>query len=283
MNVCSNSTKLKECLADHWSKKTIGFVPTMGALHEGHLSLVKSAQEKFDLVVVSIFVNPTQFNDQKDLEKYPRTLETDLKKLQSIQCDVVYTPGVQDVYPNGFEINRKFDLSPIDSKLEGKYRPGHFDGVAQVVSRLLELVKPTAILLGQKDFQQFRIIEKMIEQLEFPVKAIMCPTAREKNGLAMSSRNIRLTKEERSQASILYETLSWIKKNGIKGNLLDTIEIAKNRLKESEICKELEYLEIISVKDLEPLKNWDFNEPTIACIAMRTENVRLIDNLSIIS
>jgi len=193
--------------------KTIGFVPTMGALHEGHISLVKNANKKNDLTVVSIFVNPTQFNEKSDLKKYPRTLEKDAALLKDNGCDYIFAPTEKQIYPKGDDITIDLDISKLTQYMEGPNRPGHFEGVVQVVHRLLDLVNPDHLFMGQKDFQQFTIIAYMLKTLSMKTKLVVCPIKRAKDGLALSSRNVRLTKTNKTKAAILYETLSWVKKN----------------------------------------------------------------------
>ena len=192
---------------------TIGFVPTMGALHTGHLSLVKKSIKENDLTIVSIFVNPTQFNNKIDLAKYPRTLEADLSLLMPLKVDIVFNPSVQEIYPLGDTEGSDIDLGGLDTYMEGAFRPGHFKGVAQVVRRLLEIVGPDRLYMGQKDFQQFTIIQFMIRNLKINTTLVVCPIIRETNGLAMSSRNVRLSEETRAKAGIIYKTLKAIRKN----------------------------------------------------------------------
>ncbi|MBA3970581.1 MAG: pantoate--beta-alanine ligase, partial [Bacteroidetes bacterium] len=205
-------------------KRIIGFVPTMGALHQGHISLVDAAKRECDVVVCSIFVNPTQFNDLSDLEKYPRTLESDCKLLESANCDILFAPPTLEVYSEAelelkrnkiedksWTLGKNVDFGALGGVMEGEQRPGHFNGVAQVVSKLFRIVEPNKAFFGQKDFQQLAIIRSMVKQLEMPVEVISCPILRESNGLAMSSRNERLTKKERELASIISQTLFTIK------------------------------------------------------------------------
>ena len=192
-------------------KKQTGFVPTMGALHRGHLSLVRKALSENDLTVVSIFVNPKQFNDKKDFEKYPRTLEKDLELLKNEKCDIVFVPKTDDIYNNYDGI--KIDFKGLDKIYEGKFRPGHFQGVVDIVYRLFEIVKPDNAYFGEKDFQQLAIIKLMVKQFNLPINIVSCEIVREKSGLAMSSRNERLTEEQREIASFIYKTMIFIKEN----------------------------------------------------------------------
>ncbi len=254
----------------------IGFVPTMGALHEGHISLVKRAVAENQTVVVSIFVNPTQFNDPVDLEKYPRTLRTDLELLEQTGCRVVFAPRAEEVYPE--PDNRKFDFGTLETVMEGKFRPGHFNGVAQVVSKLFDMVKPDRAYFGLKDFQQLAVIKAMVKQLDFPIEIIACPIVREKNGLAMSSRNERLTPEERKNAAHIFETLK--KGNEQKGlkNVNELKTWVVETINKNPFLK-VEYFEIVDDKQLQPVTNWDENSRKIGCVAVFCGSVRLIDNI----
>jgi pantoate--beta-alanine ligase len=226
IKVFTNAQELSFFISDQKSKgRTIGFVPTMGALHDGHLKLVKKAKKENNLVIVSIFVNPTQFNDKKDLDKYPRNLEDDLLKLMPTKVDFVYAPEVSDIYPNGTEEGAAIDLGGLDETMEGAFRPGHFKGVAQVVKRLLDIVQPNHLYMGQKDFQQFTIIAYIIRKLSIHTNLVVCPIVREKNGLAMSSRNVRLSPDTRAAAGIIYKTLKYVKKHV----LTKPVEVVKNQ------------------------------------------------------
>ncbi len=193
--------------------KKIGFAPTMGALHEGHLELIRLAQKDCDVTVCSIFVNPTQFNDPKDLEKYPRTVEKDSKMLESAGCNILFLPSVAEIYPPNVDLRNRYDFKQLTQVMEGAFRPGHFDGMAQVVKRLVDIVKPQGLYMGQKDFQQFSIVKNMLKQMRTRTRLIMCATMREADGLAMSSRNVRLTLENRAQAPQIYAQLCCIKEN----------------------------------------------------------------------
>lgn len=270
--------------------KTIGFVPTMGALHMGHISLVTAARSGSDHVVCSIFVNPTQFNDPQDLEKYPRTLDADLPMLEKAGCDAVFVPEVSELYSakeletkkQGLEDRswtegKTIDFGNLDKVMEGAHRPGHFNGVAQVVSKLFRAVKPDSAYFGQKDFQQLAIIRSMVKQLQMPIDIISCPILREPNGLAMSSRNERLSKQDREQAGIIYRTLSQVKdKAGT-----DSIAALKTFVQE-QIGKQpgmqLEYFEISDAETLLPLVDPD-KPKGVACIAVLLGGIRLIDNV----
>lgn len=255
---------------------TIGFVPTMGALHQGHLSLVKQAVLENQTVVVSIFVNPTQFNDSKDLEKYPRTLETDIKLLQPTGCQFVFVPNAKEVYPE--PDTRKFDFDKLGTVMEGKHRPGHFNGVAQVVSKLFDMVRPNKAYFGLKDFQQLAIIKSMVKQLKLPVEIVPCPIIREKNGLAMSSRNERLTAKQRKNASLIYETLSQAKEQKGQKSVEELTNWVVETINKNPFLN-VEYFEIVDDKQLQPITNWNINNTKIGCVAAFCGKVRLIDNI----
>ena len=242
MELISSSKELKYRLGEARLKGSIGFVPTMGALHKGHLSLVERAVNENDTVVVSIFVNPTQFNDKADLERYPRNLEADRRLLETVGCNILFAPSVEDIYP--VPDTRLFDFGGLDTTMEGKFRPGHFNGVAQVVSRFFYIVEPDKAYFGLKDFQQLAVIRHMVSQLQIPVEIFPCPIVREQNGLAMSSRNELLTSEERCNAAIIYETLT------IAGNLSGQLTVTELRQwMTDEInkspCLNVEYIEIV--------------------------------------
>lgn len=256
--------------------KIIGFVPTMGALHLGHLSLVKQAQQQCDVVVCSIFVNPTQFNDPKDLEIYPRPIQADIDKLEQVNCDVLFNPGVNEIYAGNEQWH--LEIGELEGLLEGKFRPGHYQGVTQVVYKLFNIVKPDIVFFGQKDYQQVLVIRQMIALLNMPVKLVMCPIEREKDGLAMSSRNIHLTPEDRQHALILSKTLNSVKQNFT----VDHIDQLKQEAA-AAISKmpgvELAYFEIADGNTLLPANKNTKNR--VALVAATVGKTRLIDNLII--
>src|SRR6478609_10764771 len=206
------------------SSETIGFVPTMGALHAGHLGLLEASKQQSGITVCSIFVNPTQFNDPQDFAKYPVTLEKDLLLLEKAGCDVVFLPSVAEMYPGGLAPDKHFELGYLETILEGKYRPGHFQGVCQVVNRLLEIVRPTTLFLGQKDYQQCMVIKKLIELAGFDTTLNIVPTIRENSGLALSSRNLRLSKKDKETAAVIYRSLQFLRQNIQPGDLSDYLE-----------------------------------------------------------
>ena len=256
--------------------KTIGLVPTMGALHQGHASLVEKATSENEIVVVSIFVNPTQFNDPSDLEQYPRTLDRDLELLQNLKADLVFVPSVTEMYPG--EEPEVFDLGNLDKVMEGKYRQGHFTGVAQIVSRLFSLIQPDRAYFGQKDFQQLVIVKRLVEILEMDITIVACPIVREADGLAMSSRNIKLTKEERNLAPFLYQTLLIARQKIVSHTPEELKEWVNLQFREQPGMK-LEYFEIVEDQGLDSVAKWDENVNKVACIAVQLGGVRLIDNM----
>jgi pantoate--beta-alanine ligase len=260
------------------NKKKVGFVPTMGALHEGHLSLIRTSKSKSDITVCSIFVNPTQFNDKKDFEKYPIQIDKDLEMLLEAKCDVVFIPNVEEIYPNGTLDKTSVDLGFIGKTLDGEHRPGHFDGVLQVVKRLLDIVQPDFLFLGQKDYQQCMVLNKLVEHYELPVIVDICATLREEDGLAMSSRNARLNSDERIAAVKLSKALFYIKDNIESESIQQLIDNQIKRLNEDELIK-VEYLTIVNGKTLEPVDIYQENTPLTALIAAKVGQVRLIDNV----
>lgn len=258
--------------------KTIGFVPTMGALHNGHISLVKRAKECCDKVVVSIFVNPTQFNDPKDLERYPRTLDNDVKLLEVAGCDMVLAPTVQEMYPE--EDTRVFNFGYIEQIMEGPKRPGHFNGVAQIVSKLFDIVNPHKAFFGMKDFQQIAIIRSMVEQLKYNIEIVSCPIIREDDGLAMSSRNTLLTQEHRAIAPTIHKVLSEAK-DIHKTKSVDELKEWIIESINSTGLLEVEYVEIVDELTLALTKSWDEPGSKVICITVYAGQVRLIDNIII--
>lgn len=258
---------------------TIGFVPTMGALHQGHLSLIDASRQNNGKTICSIFVNPTQFNDPKDFEKYPVTFEKDIELLINTGCDVLFLPTVSEIYPNGDFEDKNFDLGFLETILDGKYRPGHFQGVCKVVSRLLEIVQPDNLYLGQKDYQQCMVINRLVVLLGLnkKIKINICPTLRELDGLAMSSRNMRLNIAERKTAITIYQTLEFIKSHIEKGNLEKLQQDATKILE--RIGFKVDYVAIANATTLSPILNWDGEEKLVALIAAFLNEIRLIDNM----
>ena len=278
MKIFKKKSKLKEYLLDLKSKnKSIGFVPTMGALHEGHLSLITHAQKKNTLVVVSIFVNPTQFDNEEDLEKYPQTLEEDIKLLETVSCDILYAPNAKDVYEDEI-ISEKFNFDGLENQMEGKFREGHFDGVGTVVKKLFEIVAPDKAYFGEKDFQQLQIIKKMVKKHNLPVKVKGRPIFREEDGLAMSSRNRRLSKEHREVASFIYKTLKKARKMIATKKVGDLEKWVEKKFKKHPLLK-LEYFTVANEKNLITPKKFVVDQKYRGFIAVFAGNIRLIDNI----
>jgi len=255
----------------------IAFVPTMGALHAGHLSLVKKAKQHADLVVVSIFINPSQFNNQQDLLKYPRMLEQDAYLLEQIDCEILFVPLASEVYPAGLNPELKLELGILDQVLEGEFRPGHFKGMLEVVYRLLDIVQPDILIMGQKDFQQFTLVFHMIRQLKIPVQLIIGETLRESDGLAMSSRNMRLSAEMRKIVPIIYQVLLELKNQLYISEIDDLLSRELEKLNASGLITD--YLRIVDGISLEPVLNPKNHDCIVACVACWAGDVRLIDNL----
>jgi pantoate--beta-alanine ligase len=273
---------------EQWSKiwlhaiktnKIIGFVPTMGALHEGHLQLIRASKSRCDMTVVSIFVNPIQFNNSVDFENYPNTLSADLEKLRQEKVDVIYTPSTQDIYSETPEIRLNFGI--LETNLEGAFRPGHFNGVGLVVSKLFNIIRPHVAFFGQKDLQQVAIIHRLVKDLSFPVELVTVPTKREPDGLAMSSRNLRLSSAQREASLILYNSLIKAKNELIAGN--SWFSIQKEIVSDFQNSKfaTLEYFELINPGSFDLQSSYDSNQLSSICVAAYLGEIRLIDNISI--
>jgi pantoate--beta-alanine ligase len=278
MQVHKDVKSLKENISALKEKNlTIGFVPTMGALHEGHLSLIKCAKEKSDIVVVSIFVNPTQFNNSEDLENYPIALKDDIKLLEDEQCDILFCPETSEMYPEG-NITKKYPLNGLDKSLEGEKRPGHFDGVCTIVHHLFDVLKPNKAFFGEKDFQQLAIIKQLVKILALEIDIVDCPTVRDADGLAKSSRNKLLSASERKKASLIYEILKKAKSLFPEKEIVDIKCMVENEING---CKEmtLDYVEIVNPENLKPLEKGNTLKKAHILIAAYLGNVRLIDNL----
>lgn len=281
MQVINQISQLKKLLdSGRQEGKSIGFVPTMGALHQGHLSLVKESVKNNPITVVSIFVNPSQFNDKSDLRNYPRDLKKDLQLLGKTSCDIIFAPSDSEMYPE--KDTRTFEFGKMGSVMEGEHRPGHFNGVAQIVSKLFDAVEPNKAYFGQKDFQQLAIIRKMVSDYKYPIQIVGCPIVREKDGLAMSSRNELLTTEQRASSPTIYKTLLAVKEliqketlSSINNFVLDTIN--------SEAELQLEYFQIVDTSSLIPVSEIGPDKRLTACIAVHAGKVRLIDNVDLIS
>ncbi|HEX6172033.1 MAG TPA: pantoate--beta-alanine ligase [Chitinophagaceae bacterium] len=282
MIICKKPGELQDFLEKKkMEKQPVGFVPTMGALHAGHLSLVTAAKKQNKIVVCSIFVNPTQFNDPEDFNKYPVTLEKDILMFEEIGCDVLFIPAVHDIYPNGIDHLKQYELGFLETVLEGKFRPGHFQGVCQVMHRLLEIVLPNNLYLGQKDYQQCMVLKKLIELigLNDRIKVNICPTLREDDGLAMSSRNTRLLPDDRKKATTISAALRFIKENLEAGNTKKIKNDAKEMLLQKDFL--IDYIEITDADTLELVENWDGKQKVVALAAAFLNKVRLIDNMVI--
>ena len=277
MKVIGTIAELKELLDDYRGEgKSIGFVPTMGALHNGHASLVERSVRENDVTVVSVFVNPTQFNDKNDLKNYPRTLEADCALLERVGAAVVFAPSVEEMYPS--EDTRVFSFAPLDTVMEGACRPGHFNGVAQIVSKLFCAVEPHKAYFGEKDFQQLAIIREMVRRMAFDIEIVGCPIVREEDGLAMSSRNTLLSEDERELAltisSTLFASVDFAKVN----SLAATKAFVEDMIDDTEGL-ELEYYQIVDGNTLQEIQEWGDSDYVVGCIALFCGNVRLIDNI----
>lgn len=257
-----------------------GFVPTMGALHEGHLRLVEHSKKNNNVTVASIFVNPTQFNDPQDFTRYPVTLENDIYLLEKTGCDILFLPSVSEIYPSGMQITQPYDLGYLETLLEGKYRPGHFQGVCQVVHRLLELVQPANLYLGQKDYQQCMVIRQLIHLTALPVQLEIVPTKREPSGLAMSSRNLRLSEKEKEAAAVIYKCLVTIQR-GLKPGSLDNLVTEATAAILAAGFDKIDYVSIADAATLLPVTVWDGQSKLVALVAAFMGGVRLIDNLTL--
>ena len=277
MKVFTRNAALSDELKRH--PGTCGFVPTMGALHNGHLSLVEQCRRECDTVVVSIFVNPTQFNDPNDLKNYPRTVEADLALLEKAGADFALTPSVEDIYPE--KDTRVFDFGLLDKVMEGAHRPGHFNGVAQVVSRLFDIVRCDKAYFGEKDFQQIAVIPELVRQCDYPLQIVACPIVRDTDGLALSSRNALLTPAHRAAAPLIYKAL----KEGVESARSMSVDEMKRRVVEridADPLLQVEYFEVVNADTLEGIDRWSNTFPMRGCIAVQAGNVRLIDNIAIL-
>ena len=277
MEIIYSGTALSQLIEELKQKgKTIGFVPTMGALHMGHLSLVEKAGNSCDVVIVSIFVNPTQFNNQNDLKRYPRTLAKDAELLANTSCNYIFAPSVEEIYPE--PDTRIFDFGMLDKVMEGAFRPGHFNGVAQVVSRLFDILKPHKAFFGEKDFQQLAIIKEMVRKFNYGIEIVPCSIVREADGLAMSSRNMLLSEIHRKKVPIISHTL-FESCNFAKSNDVDkTMEFVIERINSVSELK-VEYFNIVDGNTLQPVENWDASEYIVGCITVFAGEIRLIDNV----
>ncbi|MFN8248664.1 MAG: pantoate--beta-alanine ligase [Ferruginibacter sp.] len=255
---------------------SIGFVPTMGALHQGHISLIEQSRKECTLTICSIFVNPTQFNNPEDFKKYPVTIEKDIDMLEKWGCDVLFLPEAAEIYPPGF-IKPHYELGYLETLLEGKYRPGHFQGVCQVVDRLLEIVMPDKLYLGQKDYQQCMVLTKLVKDKYDDTTIVICPTLRETDGLAMSSRNLRLNEDQRKIAIEIYNSLLYIKQH-IKSGQLETLTATAIKKLTAHGFK-VDYVAIADAETLSPIDKWNGQQQLVALLAAFLDDIRLIDNM----
>lgn len=256
--------------------KKVGLVPTMGALHAGHASLVKRSVNENEVTVVSVFVNPTQFNDKNDLVKYPRTLDADCKLLEACGATYAFAPSVEEMYPE--PDTRQFSYAPLDTVMEGAFRPGHFNGVCQIVSKLFEAVKPHRAYFGEKDFQQLAIIREMVRQMQFDLEIVGCPIVREEDGLALSSRNARLSAEERENALKISQTLFKSRTFAATHTVSETLKFVEDAIAAVPGLR-LEYFEIVDGNTLQKIDNWNQTSYVVGCITVFCGDVRLIDNI----
>ncbi len=277
MEIIRKVDTLRSRVADARSRGfSIGLVPTMGALHDGHLSLINRARRDCDVVVVSVFVNPTQFNNPDDLRTYPRTEEADAARLREAGVDYAFMPSVEEVYPEPDK--RVFDLGPVAEVMEGAMRPGHFNGVAQVVSRLFEMTRPTRAYFGEKDFQQIAVIRRMAELEGFDLEIVSCPICREADGLALSSRNMRLSEEQRMMAPLIYKTLQGSLEWAEQHSVADTKRYVTEAINAFPHLR-VEYFEIVDSKTMQPIARWEDSAEPVGCITVYCGDVRLIDNI----
>ncbi len=274
MQVVNTILELRKMLTNSASKR-IGFVPTMGALHSGHLSLVKQCNQENDITVVSVFVNPTQFNDVADLKRYPRTLEKDLALLSEVGCDIVFSPSVEEMYPT--KDTRLFDFGLLETVMEGKQRPGHFNGVAQIVSKLFDAVQPHVAYFGEKDFQQLAIIRVMVRQHDYSIDIVGCPIVREPSGLAMSSRNMLLSEEKRKKASFIYAILEESCTFVATKQCDEVRQWVLHQFQATDFT--VEYFEIVDGNTLQTVTSWSDSNYIVGCIAVMCGKIRLIDNI----
>ncbi len=258
--------------------KKIGFVPTMGALHQGHVSLIEASTQQTDFTIASIFVNPTQFNDKSDFEKYPRVVDHDIQKLENAGCSCVFIPSYDEIY-SGEELTG-YDLGKLELTMEGAYRPGHFQGVAMVVDRLFNIIQPSIAYFGEKDFQQLQVIKHLVNTLGYDVKIVACPVIRENDGLAMSSRNRRLSKEQREAAPEIYKALKYASQNVDKLPVPELKKLVTEKINQNPLLH-VEYFEIVNEENMQIMQQWKQAKNLRGCIAVITGNIRLIDNIKI--
>lgn len=277
MEVVHTVKSLQDALAPFRTEgKSIGLVPTMGALHAGHASLVNRSVKENDVTVASIFVNPTQFNDKDDLQKYPRTPEADYRLLEACGADIAFAPTVEEIYPE--PDTRLFSFAPLDTVMEGKFRPGHFNGVCQIVSKLFDMVKPARAYFGEKDFQQLAIVREMVRRMHFPLQVVGCPIVREADGMALSSRNARLTASQRSEAVKISETLFASVDYARTHTVEETLRFVEESISAAPGLR-MEYFEVVDAETLQPVRHWGETSCAVGCITVFCGEVRLIDNI----
>lgn len=260
-------------------QRKTGFIPTMGALHEGHLALVQEARQHTSITVCSIFVNPTQFNDPNDYKKYPNTLDKDIYQLEKAGTDILFLPAVDEMYPHGIHGLEHYDLGYLETVLEGQYRPGHFQGVCQVMSRLLQKVQPDELFMGQKDYQQCMVVRWLLQHLKMNTRFVAVPTIREKDGLAMSSRNMRLPEADRQKAPVIYQALEHIRRHITPGSLTPLLQEARDLLEKEGF--RIDYVSVADANSLSSIDTWDGKQSLVALIAAFLGEVRLIDNMQV--
>mgnify|MGYP001415522631 CR=1 FL=1 len=276
MKVLKTKSAVGACLKNYKQKKTIGFVPTMGSLHEGHLKLIKASKSECEVTICSVFVNPMQFNDDNDFIRYPRNLEIDLEKLRKSGCDIVYTPDTHDLYSKNEKV-KEFDFGTLAANMEGKFRPGHFNGMATIVEKFFAIIMPTKAFFGQKDLQQLQITKLLVKQMNAQIEIIGIPTVREKNGLAKSSRNNLLNENAKNEARFIYNSLVYCRNNKEKG--IHELKLhVENQFKKHKNF-ELDYIEIVSRNSMVPIKKWEVKNENAICIAAYINGIRLIDNI----
>jgi pantoate--beta-alanine ligase len=272
----TTKTELVTYLGQITKEKTIGFIPTMGALHQGHLSLIEESKEKCDITVCSIFVNPTQFNTESDLADYPNTINADLEKLKQLACDIVYTPAIEDLYKKG-EKAKAFDFGSLTTSMEGKFRPGHFNGMTTIVEKFFNIIQPTIAFFGQKDLQQLQIVRALVKQMNSPIEIVGGATIREKSGLAKSSRNELLSENSKKEAALIYSCLHYCKNNK-KKEITELKYYIQNQFDQHKNLK-LEYAEIVALNTMQSIEEWGGENEGAICIAAYHSGVRLIDNI----
>ena len=276
MKIFKTKKSLKSYLSLFNENISIGFIPTMGAIHNGHLKLIQTSKKECDKTICSIFINPTQFDNSEDFHNYPQTLTEDLKKLQKSKCDIVYAPNVSDLYEKNEKV-KKFNFKKIDLFMEGKFRKNHFNGVATIIEKLFKIIEPNKAYFGEKDIQQLQIIRNLVNQINSKTTVVGVPTVRDKNGLAMSSRNKLLSNEEKDKAAMIYRCLNYCKKNKLQPIPKLKEYIIEKFKKTKEI--DLEYIEFVALNSMLPIKNWGEEKNNVVCIAAHIKKVRLIDNI----